>query len=65
MTTIIGIAGSLRKGSFNASLLRAAARSNDALNDPLRKLPAIPMIVVMVGHRGILMDFGNLDGGRP
>ncbi len=30
MTTIIGIAGSLRKGSFNASLLRAAARSMPA-----------------------------------
>ena len=30
MTTIIGIAGSLRKGSFNAALLRAAARSMPA-----------------------------------
>src|SRR5512143_1109287 len=27
MTTLVGIAGSLRKGSFNASLLRTAARS--------------------------------------
>jgi len=27
MTTIVGIAGSLRKGSLNAALLRAAARS--------------------------------------
>ncbi len=30
MTTIVGIAGSLRKGSLNASLLRAAARSMPA-----------------------------------
>ena len=30
MTTIVGIAGSLRKGSFNAALLRAAARSMPA-----------------------------------
>ncbi len=30
MTTIIGIAGSLRKGSFNAALLRAAVRSMPA-----------------------------------
>jgi len=30
MTTIIGIAGSLRKGSLNAALLRAAARSMPA-----------------------------------
>ena len=30
MTTIIGIAGSLRKGSYNAALLRAAARSMPA-----------------------------------
>ncbi|HKJ73689.1 MAG TPA: NADPH-dependent FMN reductase, partial [Alphaproteobacteria bacterium] len=26
MTTIVGISGSLRKGSFNTSLLRAAAK---------------------------------------
>ncbi len=30
MTTIVGIAGSLRKGSFNAALLRAAVRSMPA-----------------------------------
>ncbi len=30
MTTIVGIAGSLRKGSFNAGLLRAAVRSMPA-----------------------------------
>src|SRR5712671_3234159 len=30
MTTIVGIAGSLRKGSLNAALLRAAARSMPA-----------------------------------
>src|SRR5262252_3038230 len=30
MTTIVGISGSLRKGSFNSSLLRAAAESMPA-----------------------------------
>ena len=30
MTTIVGIAGSLRKGSFNAAVLRAAVRSMPA-----------------------------------
>ena len=40
MTTIIGIAGSLRKGSLNAALLRAAARSMPAIVACSSVLPA-------------------------
>ena len=44
MTTIIGIAGSLRKASFNASLLRAAAGlAPDGVNVEIASIAAIPL----------------------
>lgn len=44
MTTIIGIAGSLRKASFNAALLRAAAGlSPTGMNLEIASIAAIPL----------------------
>jgi len=61
MTTIVGIAGSLRKGSFNAALLRAAVRSMPAGStlEPA-SIAGIPLYDADVEAQGIPLLVANL-----
>jgi chromate reductase, NAD(P)H dehydrogenase (quinone) len=43
MTTIIGISGSLRAGSYNAALLRAAARMTEGATFEIGSIRGIPL----------------------
>ena len=61
MTTIVGIAGSLRKASFNAALLRAAVRSMPAGStlEPV-SIAGIPLYDADVEAQGIPLLVANL-----
>jgi len=61
MTTIVGIAGSLRKGSFNAALLRAAVRSMPAGSTlETASIAGIPLYDADVEAQGIPLLVANL-----